>query len=141
MQHSFIRKLAISSSDTCQLSVGWQCTSTICDSNSEDGSGTDMLLISVHLVMMVRTKNCGANSPITTLRALASFKAAYLRPYRLRMSSVRSLPSHLDASPPVYQGPADQLDRGFFTKSVTVLAAKVQAEKTGMLLKSPVLSR
>jgi tRNA (guanine37-N1)-methyltransferase len=49
--------------------------------------------------------------------------------------------SYLDASPPAYKGPLDQLDKSMFHKSLTVLAARVPPSKTGQLLKAQALKR
>jgi len=48
---------------------------------------------------------------------------------------------YLDASPPPYTGARDYLDRNAFTKTITVVGARVRPEKTGVLLKAPELRK
>jgi tRNA (guanine37-N1)-methyltransferase len=45
----------------------------------------------------------------------------------------------LDASPPILRGIKDKLDRELFHKTLTVLAARTVAHKTGLIVKSPAL--
>lgn len=61
-----------------------------------------------------------------------------LRKFGLRTSLFRSMSSRifLDASPPLYNGPKDRLDKSAFHKALTVLAARVPPSKAGQLLKA-----
>ena len=59
------------------------------------------------------------------------------RPTTLLIAMSRHI--YLDASPPLYTGARDYLDRNAFTKTITVLGARVRPEKTGVLLKAPEL--
>lgn len=59
--------------------------------------------------------------------------------FRLRtLSKFRPMSSHayLDASPPLYNGPREQLDKAVFHKTLKVLAARVPPNKTGQFLKA-----
>ncbi|KAI6047872.1 Met-10+ like-protein-domain-containing protein [Pisolithus marmoratus] len=47
----------------------------------------------------------------------------------------------MDMSPPIHRWMKDDLDRSVFQKSITVLAARIPAQKTTTLLKSDVLRR
>jgi len=63
------------------------------------------------------------------------------RIYRLRTSPVsifRPMSSHayLDASPPPYNGPREQLDKAVFHKTLKVLAVRVPPSKTSQFLKA-----
>ncbi|KAF9454176.1 hypothetical protein P691DRAFT_656864 [Macrolepiota fuliginosa MF-IS2] len=44
--------------------------------------------------------------------------------------------AYLDASPPAYNGPRDQLDKSAFHKTLSVLAARVPPSRTGRILKA-----
>lgn len=47
----------------------------------------------------------------------------------------------LDVSPPAYTGSRDVLDKTVFKKTIPVLAARVPAAKTGVLLKAEQMKR
>lgn len=48
---------------------------------------------------------------------------------------------YIDVSPPRYTGPSDVLDKGAFKKTFNILGARVQQEKTRLLLKATELKR
>jgi hypothetical protein len=47
----------------------------------------------------------------------------------------------IDASPPINRGMKDSLNRDAFRKSIPILAARVSPNKTGTVLKSPVMKK
>jgi len=73
------------------------------------------------------------------LSCMIALRAFFHRPESPIFVMSRHL--YLDVSPPPYTSSRDSLDKSVFRKTLNVLGARVQPEKTGALLKAPELRK